>query len=188
MRNPHRIRTAESRVNGPCRAAAVVALGLLVFSSGGSRATEPPSPLTGRWQAAITVDEKQQRRQAIEEATANMRPMMRSKARSRLSERTSPPRFLVLEIESPKVMIGSGEDELELELGGVPIEVSGKEGKARVSAKMEGERLIVVARTGKGERTTAYRVNGARLTVEVTMTGSELTGPLQYVTTYARKE
>ena len=55
---------------------------------------------------------------------------------------------------------------------------------ARVSAKMEGPRLIVAARGGKGERTTTYHPNGARLSVEVTMTGRYLAGPLKYVSTY----
>jgi hypothetical protein len=62
----------------------------------------------------------------------------------------------------------------------------GSDGKARVSATMEGEQLIVVADSGKGERTTAYRAEGDRLSVEVTITGAKLAGPLKYVSTYVR--
>jgi hypothetical protein len=51
---------------------------------------------------------------------------------------------------------------------------------------MEGERLIVVARSGDGERTTTFRADGARLSVEVTMTGVRLAGPVRYVSTYVR--
>jgi hypothetical protein len=84
------------------------------------------------------------------------------------------------------VTITSGDRRLELELGGSPIEVEGNQGKTQVSARIEGERLVVVARSGDGERTTTYRADGARLSVEVTMTGARLAGPLRYVSTYVR--
>ena len=54
----------------------------------------------------------------------------------------------LVEIEGARVAMGSGDRRLELELGGPPIEVSGNDGKAQLSARMEGERLIVEAVEG----------------------------------------
>jgi hypothetical protein len=86
------------------------------------------------------------------------------------------------------VTIGPEDRRIELELGGSPIEVSENQGTARVSARTEGERLIVVARSDEGERTTAYTATGDRLSMEVTMTSTQLAGPLQYASTYVRAE
>ena len=177
-----------SRPTHLVRAVAVLALGVLLSPTDGARAAEPSPQLAGSWRAAETADEKKERLQAIDEATRRLRAFQQSMARSRLSERTSPRPSLILEIEGPKVTIASGDRRLELELGGSPIEVSGNQGKARVSARMEGPRLIVVSRGGNGTRTTAYHADGDHLSVEVTMTGSRLAGPLEYVATYARAE
>jgi hypothetical protein len=124
----------------------------------------------------------------IDEATGHLGDFRKGMARSRLSERTSPPRSLIIEIEGVKVTVASENGRLELELGGPPIEVSGSEGKAQVSAKMQGALLIIMARSGKGERRTAYRTSGDRLTMEVTMTSPKLSESLKYVSTYVRTQ
>jgi hypothetical protein len=53
---------------------------------------------------------------------------------------------------------------------------------------MEGERLIVEARSEKADRTTAYSANGDRLTIEVIMKNAQLAGTLKYVSTYVRAD
>jgi hypothetical protein len=183
-----RTRTFDSRSASAVRAAVVLTLGVLLSTTTNAIATDTSSPLSGRWRAAETADEKTQREQAVDKATGNLRPMQRSRARSRLTERTSPPQTLTIEVEGSKVTIGSGDRELELELGGSSIEVPGNEGRARISATMEGEELIVVADSGNGERTTKYQADADRLTMQVTITGARLGGPLHFTTTYARTE
>jgi hypothetical protein len=114
--------------------------------------------------------------------------MQRGRARGRLAERTTPPERLTIELDGSTVTLTSGGRELDLEIGGSPIEVSGDQGKALLSATMEGDELIVTADGGKGERTTRYRADGDRLSVEVTMTGAMLAAPLTYVAAYTRAE
>jgi hypothetical protein len=179
-------RTVKTRFTLFGRAAVVLALGVLFSTTNGVCAAEASSPLSGQWQAAETANEKIDRLKAIDEATARLGGFQQGMARRHLSERTSPPRSLIIEIEGSKVTIGSGDRRLELELGGSPIEALGSQGKAQVSANMQGPMLIVMAQSDKGERTTAYRASGDRLTVEVTMTGDRLAGPLKYVSTYVR--
>jgi hypothetical protein len=174
----------DTEVRGPNSAAADTT----APSPSDSTLVEAPLLVAGHWRAAETEDEEKQRLEAIEEATDDMGRFRRGRARSRLKERTSPPPSLMLEVHGSKVTIVSGDRRLELELGGSPIEVSGNEGAARLSATTENGRLIVVARSDEGERTTTYRAEGAGLSMEVTMTSGRLAGPLQYATTYARME
>jgi hypothetical protein len=144
--------------------------------------------LEGDWHAAETADEKKQRLQAIDEVTKGLGRVRQSRARSRIAERTSPLPNLIIEFEKSQVAITSGDRRLELKLGSSPIEVSGGQGKAQVSAKIEGEQLIVFANGDKGERTTIYRADGSGLSMEVTMSADYLAGPLKYKTTYVREE
>jgi len=144
--------------------------------------------LAGGWHAAETADERKQRLEAIDEVTDDLGRLKRGKARSRLADRTSPPPSLVIEMKGPRVTIVTGDDRLELELGGSPIEVSESDAKAQVSARMECERLIVVALSDNGERTTTYRADEDGLSMEVVLTSASIAGPLRYTTTYARAE
>jgi hypothetical protein len=160
----------------------------LVLVAPGTHAEEASSPLAGSWDLAATAEEEQQRLRAIDEATKHLPRFQQGRARDMLAGRTSPPQSLTISLEGSTVTIDSGRGGLELELGGPPIEASGDQGTAQVSAKMEGQQLIVVADGGKGGRTTTYRVDGDRLSVEATMTGARLEEPVNYVSTYERVE
>jgi hypothetical protein len=163
-----------------------LAVGAVFPTMGGARAAEPASPLAGHWRAAETPDERGQRLQAVDEATDHLGRFQRNRARSRLAERTSPPPRLTIAIEESTVTVTSGDRRLEVEPGGVPVEVDGNQGKARVSAQMEDKELTLLARADEGDRTTVYRASGDTLTVEVTMTAPNLAGALKYRSTYIR--
>jgi hypothetical protein len=181
-------RTTTTRVDRGARAAVLGALGVVLLFAGGAFAIESSDSVAGSWHLDPSGDHERQRLEAIDDATDHLRSMQRGRARSRLAERTTPPERLTIELAGSKVMIASGGRELELELGGSPIEVSGDQGKALLSATTEGDELIVTADGGKGKRTTRYRANGDRLSVEVTMTAAMLSAPLTYSTTYTRAE
>ena len=153
-----------------------------------STSIESTAPLAGRWRASETTDEEKQRLEAIDEVTDHLGLFKRGRGRSRLKELTSPPPSLMIGVTGSKVTMDSGDRRLELELGGPPIEITGSQGTTRMSAKLDGQRLVVLARGDKGERTASYRASGDELTMRVVMTGDQLDGPLEYVTTYARME
>jgi hypothetical protein len=148
--------------------------------------SEASLPLAGRWVAAETAEEEKQRLKAIDEVTNDLGRFKRGKARSRLKERTSPIPSLKIEVSGSTVAIATGDHRLELELGGSPVEIEKNDMKTQMSAKMEGDRLVVLSRGDKGGRTVVYQADGDSLLVEVTMTNDNLSGPLKYVTTYAR--
>lgn len=177
-----------SRMTREARAATLVVSSVMALTAWGALAAGTSSSVAGSWTLAASADQERQRLAAIDDATSHLRSMQRGMARERLAERTTPPERLTLEIEGSTVTVGPRGRELDLELGGSPIEVSSDQGKARVSATMEGDALIVKADTGKAQRTTRYRADGARLSVEVTLTGPMLAGSLTYDATYTRAE
>jgi hypothetical protein len=165
-----------------------VILSALLLRIGFAHATEAAAPIAGSWTIAVTADEEKQRRESINQATKKLPSMQRNMARRMLEERTTPPETLRIGVDAPIVIIGSEDRELELELGGAPITVSGDDGTAKVRAKMDGDQLIVTADGSKGGRSTSYRPEGDGLSVLVSMTGSRLDGTVKYVTTYTRAE
>lgn len=122
----------ESRVALLGRAATVLALAILFLTTGTALGAETSVSLSGRWRAAETADEKQERLKAIDEATKHVGVFRRGKARSRLVQRTTPPQSLLIEVDGSKVTIVADDRRLKLELGSHPIEVSGSEGKERL--------------------------------------------------------
>jgi hypothetical protein len=159
-----------------------------VASPSDSTRSETFSSLDGHWRTAETKNEKEQRLKAIDEVTDDLGRLKRGKARSRLEELTSPPPNLIIEVADSTVAITSGDHRLELELGGPPVKIEGSEGTSQISAKMEGELLVVLSQGDTGDLTVAYKADKKSLSREVTMTGEKLAGPLTYVTTYTRKE
>lgn len=163
-----------------------LAVGAVFPTMSGAGGAEPASPLAGHWRAAETADEREQRLRAIDDATDRLGRFQRNRARSRIAERTSPPPRLTIAIEESTVAITSGDRRLEVEPGTAPVEITGHQGKARVSAQIDDEGLTLLASADEGDRTTLYRASGDTLTVEVTMTGPNLAGALRYRSTYAR--
>jgi hypothetical protein len=165
-----------------------VFLGALWLTTNFAYASELAAPVEGSWKIAATADEERQRQESINHATRNLRSMQRNMARQMLEKRTAPPEALRIEVDASTVTIGSDDRELELELGGTPISVSGDDGTAQVRAKMDGDQLIVTVAGNNGGRTTSYRADGNRLSVFVSVTGSRLDGAVRYSTTYTRPE
>ena len=97
------------------------------------------------------------------------RKMYRGAMRSILSELVRQDRLIVV-------------DSLDL------AEAKTKAAAAKLAELDFSKGLIVTADGGKGKRTTRYRANGDRLSVEVTMTAAMLAAPLTYATTYTRAE
>jgi hypothetical protein len=159
-----------------------------VASATDSTRSDAPPSLDGHWRAAETTNEKKQRLKVIDDVTGELGRLKRGKARSRLEELTSPPPNVIIEVADSTVAITTGDHRLELELGGPPVEIEGDKGTSQVSAKMEGERLVVLSRGDTGDFSVAYRTDKKGLSREVTMTGDKLAGPLTYVTTYTRKD
>ena len=145
------------------------------------------SPLAGQWRAAESGQERAARLRAIDDAIARAR-LPRGMARDRLAGITAPPESLSIEIDGATVTVASDGPGVTLELGARPVEVTSSQGGGRVSAATENERLLLVARNGRGERRTAYSAHGDNLQVDVTMTGEKFPDGLKYTTTYVRAE
>ncbi|MEO1084283.1 MAG: hypothetical protein AAFY88_08575 [Acidobacteriota bacterium] len=144
--------------------------------------------IEGEWRLEPTDDDKARRAEAIDQATRSFNSRIRNRARQRLTERTAPQESLRIELDGQNVTIGSERSEVELELGGAPVEISAEGGKARISARLDGERLVVETRTGQGQRTATYVADGELLRVELEMIGRRLALPLELSSTYVRRK
>lgn len=144
--------------------------------------------LAGHWRSAERDEETKRRLRAIEQATDGLGFLQRNPARSRLSERTAPSPRLTIEISGSRVTLETESRRLALELGGKPVEVAEGQETSRVFAKTDGEQLIIVAESERGNRTTAYRLSGSLLSVAASLTSDRLARPLKYETTYTRIE
>lgn len=144
------------------------------------------SALNGTWQAKETAKQKSARLQAVQTATAKLSFFIRGRARSKLTKATAPTPRVVIAIAGGKVTLGANAHRMTLQLGAAPVEVKGERGKAKLSAKLSGSKLVVVARTSKATRTTTYSIKGSQLLVDVEMKSAKLGAPLRYRTSYTR--
>ncbi|MEM6796061.1 MAG: hypothetical protein AAF725_18945, partial [Acidobacteriota bacterium] len=126
---------------------------------------------------------------AIEAAIRRLPSIAHSRARARLTQRTAPPPTLEIGIEGARFTLSAdGGQRVELELGGAPVKISGRQGSVKMSARMEQETLKVEAQGKRGGRTTTYESDGERLRVETTLRGDRLPQPVTFAATYARSE
>lgn len=144
--------------------------------------------LSGTWRHRGGETEREQRHQAIDEATEDMGFMIRGPARDRLRSVTTPKAQLTLQENGDSVTLGTGERRITLPTDGTATTVSGENGEATMRASWRDGRLVVSASREGGSRTTVYHLSedGQRLTVLVRMTSDRLGEPLRYRAHYRR--
>ncbi len=143
---------------------------------------------TGTWAYAGDDAEATRRKKAIEAATEGMAPFMRGKARERLGVSTSPPKILKIRVEGENLELARDGKLVSLRLGG-PATTVERAKKAEMSARRDGERLIVESKGENGEQVTTYTLSpdAKHLTASVRMRSEKLEKPLVYTSTFARK-
>ncbi|MEM1178471.1 MAG: hypothetical protein AAGM22_09010 [Acidobacteriota bacterium] len=144
--------------------------------------------LEGSWQLEETEVEKEQRSQAITQATRSLSRAVQARARQRLNQRVAPRDEVTIDFEGEVVALTVGREAVELELGGEAVEVKGDGGKALMSAQMDGPRLVIEVRGQRGQRTTTYAATDDRLRVEMSMVTSRLSLPVEFSSSYARSD
>lgn len=146
-----------------------------------------PGALEGTWRLEQTEEQETQRRRTIDAATDSINPLLKNRARSRLQERTAPPPTLSIQLDGPRVALDFGERRLELELGSAPIEFADEDDIFLMSAQLQGKGLTVVAESENGTRRTTYRPDGTDLVMDVFLTTEQLTGAVEYSSTYTKE-
>ena len=163
----------------------------LLFSGFSVAAAEADqSAWTGVWTYMGDAGEQRQRQEAIETVTKSLPSFVRSKARKKLEERMQPPPELSLKVEGGNVELSRGGGKtMSLRIGAEPVTVE-KDGKqAKASARIEGDKLIILTDGDKGQRRASYALSPDknRLKVSVQMKGKRLSEPLAFHSTYLRK-
>lgn len=148
--------------------------------------TGAPTALVGTWEASETRKERDARFASIDEATEDLGRMRRGRARDRLMEQTTPIERMHIEIVGDRVMLTVGLRNMELRLGGDPIEIEGLNGPASATARIEEDTLVIETRAEFASWRATYRSDGETLTVSVMMTSERISNPVEFVTTYVR--
>ncbi len=145
--------------------------------------------LTGSWRHLDLSEERESRLQAIDRATESMGMFTRGGARSRLRDATAPASELTIQDEGERVTLVTNGRRVVLTTDGASARVSGEAGEGVMQATRRDGRLHVTVRSDGSTRATVYRLSpdGARLTLEVSLTNERLSGPMTYRVTYARR-
>lgn len=185
------MRTLKRR-SQPLGAAMLVALGAMLvvrsmLSPADVEAQEPS--ISGSWRHLALPAEQESRYQAIDRATESIGGLMRGGARSRLRDATAPASELTIEDGGERVTLVTGGRRIVVSTDGSSTTVSGDSGGGTMQATRRDGRLVVTLRSDDATRTTVYRLSpdGARLTLEVSLTSGRLSGPVTYRVTYARR-
>jgi hypothetical protein len=151
----------------------------------GSARAEPALPIVGTWTYAGNKEEKSERVSAIEAATKDLSIFKRGTARSRLIDKTKPTPRIDIQFDGKELRFDRGGKSVRLPLDNSPTRVKGDDGEAVLRARRDGEKVVVVSKTGKAERTTTYAREGAKLVLSVKLKLLALSKPVSYTITYA---
>jgi hypothetical protein len=151
--------------------------------------TEIYPGVTGAWVYAGDKKEAEKLDQAINAVTAELPFYMRGLARDRITEQTAPPAELIYAVKNDKFIITRDDETVSLRFGAQPVTME-KDGKSGLmSARIDGDRIVVVSEGEEGRIMTAYGLSSDSkiLTLFVQMSAKRLAGPLKYQLTYRRK-
>ncbi|MBK6689860.1 MAG: hypothetical protein IPG45_35675 [Deltaproteobacteria bacterium] len=184
-RTPKTLPTAQAHLFGLL----VFVAGVVSMATTAAAADGAPSAFQGVWRHSPGAQEEQLRVQAIETATKDLGLLVRDRARQRLNERTTPASELKLLLEGDRLEISRQGNSLVLRLGAEPILVQRDGDEGRLSARVDGQTIVVTSQDEQGSRVTTYALSpdGKQLTLSVRLTGSRLSSPLIYRSTYVRK-
>jgi hypothetical protein len=160
----------------------------IAFSIPSPCAAEDDS-LTGTWRHEASKTEATEREEAIDNATLEMGFLIRGRAREHLREATQPWKVLTLTVVNDQLSLSSNGRSIKITIDGPPTQVSGERGAGTTRARYEDGKLVMVAQTEAGTRTTVFHPSddGKHLTLEVSLASQKLGKPLCYRETYVRR-
>jgi hypothetical protein len=142
--------------------------------------------LTGTWYHAENATEREQRYNAINQATENMNALARGRAREMLREKTAPLRNFTLTDEGDQVTLSMRGRRVTFTTDGSPTRATGERGAGTIQSLRQKGQLVVTIRGKTGTQTTAYHLSDdkKRLTLDISITGGKLPKPVRYQVTY----
>ena len=150
-------------------------------------ATEDVKAFAGEFTFSGGEAEREAMRQAVEDAVAEMNPLIRGIARDRLLASNAIPDAAKVHPEGDVVTIGFDDREYTASLGAGPIEVVGSSGDPlKLTHRLTGGKLVQDFVGDKGGRTNTLGVGGETLTVDVRVHSTKLPKDVTYRMTFTR--
>jgi hypothetical protein len=170
------------------KATKLLCVALLAVLALGLAHAESALQLVGTWTYAGNKEEKRARVSAIEAATKELNMFKRGTARGRLIASTEPAPRIDIPFGGKELRLDRGGESVRLPLDKSPIRVKGDDGEAVLRARRDGEKVVVVSKTGRAERTITYAREGAKLVLSVKLKLVALSKPVHYKLTYTPAE
>jgi hypothetical protein len=127
---------------------------------------------------------------AVETSVESLSPVIRGIGRKRLVESNQVPKLLKIAVTGDDVEILFDGDGYTAKLGDAPVQTKSSQGdKVKVSHRLRGNKLTESIEGGQGGRKNEFRLSsdGARLTVDVTVSSPQLPVAVEYRLTFKRK-
>ncbi|HBE70746.1 MAG TPA: hypothetical protein DDW52_21590 [Planctomycetaceae bacterium] len=163
--------------------ALILALGMASLCSG------QEASLNGTWKLADTEVERKSRQDAISQIAAGVPRFARSRVSEKLRSSTGPTKKLTLKIQEQQLVMREDKREFELTFDSKPVEVSGKNGRGKVSVSTKSGLMVLTAQASDAKRTVTFRPGqaGKTLVLEVTLNIPRIGKTARYKTKYVRQ-
>lgn len=124
---------------------------------------------------------------AVDKVVADMNPLVRGVARSRLLESNAIAGKVSIVAEGDRVTVGFDDRSYTAVLGGAAVEVTGVTGdRLQLKHRMKGKQLVQQFDGPRGSRRNVIGVRGEQLRIGVTVESESLPAPLVYTLTFSK--
>jgi hypothetical protein len=160
-----------------------LALGLTSLCSGQEES------LRGTWKLADTEVERKSRQDAISQIADGLPRFAQTRVTEKLRSSTSPTKKLRLDFQGQQLVMREDEREFKLTFDGKPVDVSGKNGRGKVSVSTKSGLLVLTAQAESAERTVVFRPSqdGKTLVLDVTLNIPRMGKTARYKSKYVRQ-
>lgn len=143
---------------------------------------------SGTWRLDLSAEQKNQRKLAIENATASLGRFKQSRARQIMQKMTAPPQELKIVDQGNQIRLTRASFELVVGTDNQPITVQTPNGTAMVRAVKRDGSLVIESKTGDSTKTVVYQLSGdgKAMQQQVEILASKLKKPVRFSANYRR--
>ena len=143
---------------------------------------------SGKYAFAGGTAEREALQKAIDDVVAEMNPLVRGIARSRLLGSNAIAEAIAIDAEGDTITVVFDKRSYTAAIDGSPVTVTGVDGDPLVlTHRLHGKRLVQTFDGDRGIRRNAFVLRGNKLALNVTVQSDQLPSDLVYTLTFARR-
>ena len=144
---------------------------------------------SGTWKLNLSANQKNQRKIAIENATATLGRFQQGRARQIVQKMTAPANEIKIVDEKNQIRLSRAGHEIVVGTDQKPVTVSGPHGKkVTLRAEKRAGKLLVESRTADSTKTVVFQLSndGNSMRQQVEIVASRLSTPIRFSNNYRR--